>query len=207
MTRGREKKPHIGIFGRRNIGKSSFINCLADQDIAIVSEIAGTTTDPVKKSIEIQGIGPVIFVDTAGIDDSGELGNKRIAKTLKSLELIDFAILVIAANQFDKFEKDLISKFNYYKIPFIIVHNKTDVEDIRPETLVNIKENSGIEPFALSVTKNDAGKHQGLIDLIIEKMPDTAWAKPSLLGDLLNYGDIVLLITPIDIEAPEGRLI
>ena len=97
-TKGRESKPHIGIYGRRNSGKSSLINCLAGQDIAIVSDHAGTTTDPVKKSFEITGFGPVILVDTAGIDDSGELGQKRIDRTLQTLDIVDLALLVVTDN-------------------------------------------------------------------------------------------------------------
>jgi [FeFe] hydrogenase H-cluster maturation GTPase HydF len=207
MVKGKESKPHIGIFGRRNNGKSSLINLLAQQDIAIVSDVAGTTTDPVKKSIEIHGIGPVVFVDTAGIDDSGELGNKRISKTLKIIEIIDLAILVIATNQFDSFEKNLIDKFNFYKIPYIIVYNKTDLEDINQNTQKLIEEQTAAVPFPLSALQLDSSKHEALVSLIKLKMPPTAWKKASLLGDLLSYGDIVLLITPIDIEAPEGRLI
>ena len=112
MSKGKNIKPHIGIFGRRNVGKSSFINALTKLDVAIVSEIAGTTTDPVKKSMEIFGIGPAIIIDTAGIDDSGELGEKRIAKTLDVIKQIDCAILLIANNIFGEFEEMLIQKFN-----------------------------------------------------------------------------------------------
>ena len=107
MTKGRDTKPHIGIFGRRNNGKSSLINALTGQETAIVSEIAGTTTDPVKKSIEIAGLGPVILIDTAGIDDSGELGQKRIARSKEMLKVIDLAILVIAHNAGERTRKVL----------------------------------------------------------------------------------------------------
>jgi small GTP-binding protein len=110
-ARGKEAKAHIGIFGRRNVGKSSLINAITGQDIAIVSEIAGTTTDPVKKSIELHGIGPVIFIDTAGIDDSGDLGKLRIRKSMASLKLIDLAILVLAGNEFGTYEADLTKEF------------------------------------------------------------------------------------------------
>ena len=109
--KGRDAKPHIGIFGRRNNGKSSVINVLAEQDVAIVSELPGTTTDPVRKSVEITGIGPVIFIDTAGIDDTGELGSKRIEKSLEALKTVDTAILIITNNEFDFPEKDLINRF------------------------------------------------------------------------------------------------
>jgi small GTP-binding protein len=110
MTKGKESKPHIGIYGRRNNGKSSLINRLAGQDIAIVSDYAGTTTDPVKKSLEITGFGPVILIDTAGIDDEGDLGTKRIDKTLATIKTVDLAILVITHNIFGDFEKKLIEE-------------------------------------------------------------------------------------------------
>ncbi|MDP2423585.1 MAG: GTPase, partial [Bacteroidales bacterium] len=125
MVKGRDTKPHIGIFGRRNSGKSSLVNVLTGQDIAIVSKVAGTTTDPVKKSIEILGFGPVILVDTAGIDDTGELGQKRVERTHQVLKTIDVAILVISKNNFGSFEERLIDKFNKNDIPFFIVHNKS----------------------------------------------------------------------------------
>ncbi|MGD0341485.1 MAG: GTPase, partial [Bacteroidales bacterium] len=129
MSKGKESKPHIGIYGRRNNGKSSLINCLAGQDIAIVSEQAGTTTDPVKKSFEITGFGPVVLVDTAGIDDSGELGEKRVERTLRTLDLIDLALLVVTENSWGDFENDLVAKFRGHDVPFIVIHSKSDIQE------------------------------------------------------------------------------
>jgi small GTP-binding protein len=123
MSKGRESKPHIGIYGRRNNGKSSLINSLAGQDIAIVSDQAGTTTDPVKKSFEITGFGPVIFVDTAGIDDFGDLGEKRVERTVRTLEIIDLALLLVTANSWGKYEDKLVTGFNEHDIPFIVIHS------------------------------------------------------------------------------------
>src|SRR5512145_1675104 len=131
MEKGRENKPHIGIFGRRNFGKSSLINAITGQDVAIVSPQPGTTTDPVKKSIEIAGIGPVILIDTAGIDDTGELGKKRIEKTLQTINTIDAAILVVSENQYGSHEEQLIAKFNDLDVPYFIVHNKSDISLIK----------------------------------------------------------------------------
>lgn len=207
MTKGKESKLHIGIFGRRNNGKSSLINLLSGQDIAIVSDVAGTTTDPVKKSVEIHGLGPVIFVDTAGIDDTGELGNLRISKTLKALQTIDLAMLVIAENQFNKFEENLIDKFNNYKIPFLIIHNKNDVNPLNTETETQINLITGKKPIEFSTLFADDKNRSRLVSKIKQIIPKEVLKKPSLLGDLISYGDIVLLITPIDIEAPEGRMI
>ncbi|MCR4847943.1 MAG: GTP-binding protein, partial [Bacteroidales bacterium] len=119
----KDLKPHIGIYGRTNSGKSTLINKLTGQPVAIVSEQAGTTTDPVKKSIEIFGIGPVILIDTAGIDDTTNLGKQRVEKTYQTLKEIDCAILVIADNQFGEPETKLIEQFKEYDIPFIMVNN------------------------------------------------------------------------------------
>jgi len=205
MTKGKESKPHIGIYGRRNNGKSSLINRLAGQDIAIVSDYAGTTTDPVKKSFEITGFGPVILMDTAGIDDEGDLGTKRIDKTLATIKTVDLAILVITHNTFGDFEKKLIEEFKNTDTPFFIVHNKSDLQSLAENTRTKIiaQTQSDIIEFETIQAQN--------IEKIIKKIkttiPESAYTNPSLVGDLLSYGDIVLLITPIDIEAPAGRLI
>lgn len=206
MSKGRDIKPHIGIFGRRNNGKSSIINLLANQDVAIVSDVAGTTTDPVKKSIEIHGLGPAVMIDTAGIDDEGQLGEQRIQKTIKVIEQADFAILVIANNIFGNFELDLIQRFDEYDIPFIIIHNKIDIipfDKILKEKL----EKHTLHIFELQTVNRDLKQINPIIEAIRINMPETAYKRKSILGDLVSYGDIVLLITPIDVEAPEGRLI
>jgi [FeFe] hydrogenase H-cluster maturation GTPase HydF len=205
-AKGRETKPHVGIFGRRNVGKSSLINALVGQDIAIVSEIAGTTTDPVKKSIEVHGIGPIIFIDTAGIDDSGELGKLRIGKSMAALKLIDLAILVLAGNQFDSYEIELTEEFSRMDIPYIIVHNKNDIVPVTESFRHEIKMKTGHVITAYSAFYPEK-YNPDLLAILKETIPVSALKTTGLLGDLLSQGDIVLLITPIDIEAPEGRLI
>jgi [FeFe] hydrogenase H-cluster maturation GTPase HydF len=205
MAKGRESKPHIGIYGRRNNGKSSLINCLAGQDIAIVSDHAGTTTDPVKKSFEITGFGPVILVDTAGIDDSGELGQKRVDRTIRTLDIIDLALLIITNNSWGEFENDLIKKFQYHDIPYIIIHSKSDVEEPEEDFKNKVFSLTGSTLFEFS--SMDKRNYEELISLIRITLPEHSYKTPSLLGDLITYGDIVLLITPIDVEAPAGRLI
>jgi len=210
--KGLDQKPHIGIFGRRNNGKSSLINALAGQSIAIVSEVPGTTTDPVKKSMEIPGIGPAVLIDTAGIDDTGELGKKRIARSREMLRVIDLALLVITHNTFGDPENDLISSFQHQEVPFIIIHNKSDLEKARPEFKSSLEEKFqtlflefSSKPSPESETLNT--ERETLIDALRTAMPGSAWKKQTLVGDLISYGDVVLLITPIDIEAPEGRMI
>ena len=205
-AKGRDTKPHVGIFGRRNVGKSSLINALVGQDIAIVSDVAGTTTDPVKKSIEVHGLGPLIFIDTAGIDDTGELGQLRIKKSLAALKLIDLAILVLSGNRFDSFEAELVREFGVLDIPFVLVHNKSDAEPLTDTFRDEVRNLTGREITGYSALEHDKYNPE-LLRVLKETMPATALKSRGLIGDLVSQGDIVLLITPIDIEAPEGRLI
>ena len=187
----KDLKPHIGIYGRTNNGKSTLINKLTGQSIAIVSEQAGTTTDPVKKSIEIFGIGPVILIDTAGIDDTTKLGQQRMEKTYQTLKEIDCAILVLADNQFGEPETKLIEQFKEYAVPFVLVNNLFNGVVNKDAINLNIL--------------NDAP--QPIVEALKKAIPESAYKKVSMLGDLIQPGDLVLLVTPIDAEAPEGRLI
>lgn len=205
MARGKENTPHIGIYGRRNLGKSSLINVLADQDIAIVSDHAGTTTDPVKKSFEITGFGPVVLIDTAGIDDIGDLGAKRVGRSMKTIETIDLALLVIGEEKWGLFEEMIIKRFREIDLPHIIIYNKTDLSDPSEEFCADVKSKTGKVVFRFS-TLTKLG-YEGLIGLIKESIPESSLRIPTLLGDIISEGDLVLLITPIDVEAPEGRLI
>jgi [FeFe] hydrogenase H-cluster maturation GTPase HydF len=205
ISKGRESKPHIGIYGRRNSGKSSLINCLAGQEIAIVSDHAGTTTDPVRKSFEITGFGPVILVDTAGIDDSGDLGQKRVDRTVKTLETVDLALLVVTENSWGIFEEELIRNFRDHDIPFIVIHSKSDI--LEPTVEFKNKIFSITETSLLEFSSVDKRNYEELITHIRDAIPEKSYKTQTLLGDLISYGDIVILITPIDIEAPAGRLI
>ncbi len=201
----RERKPHIGIYGRRNSGKSTLINLLTEQETSIVSDTPGTTTDPVKKSVEIKGVGACVIIDTAGIDDVGELGNMRIKKTRSSLKQVDLAVLVITGNIFEKYEESLISDFKDYNIPFVIIHNKSDLFPLEKIVAKNIEQEYKVPVIDFSALKQvNSAK---LFQIVKENIPESAYIQPSLTGDLLSYGDIVLLIVPIDEEAPEGRLI
>jgi [FeFe] hydrogenase H-cluster maturation GTPase HydF len=197
-------KVHIGIFGKRNQGKSMLINALAGQNIAIVSDVPGTTTDPVKKSMEIFGIGPCVLVDTAGLDDSGEVGKKRVAKSLESLKIIDIALLLISNNQFGEDEKELIKQFNSFELPYIIVHNKADLQVLNPQC------RSQLEAYGAPVIDCSAATRQGLDELIqaiVKTTPASAYSKENLLDDIIHEGETIVLVMPQDSEAPEGRLI
>ncbi|MBR6131098.1 MAG: [Bacteroidales bacterium] len=199
--KGKENKPHIGIFGRRNNGKSSLINAITGQETAIVDASAGTTTDPVRKSIEIFGIGPAVIIDTAGIDDEGTIGQKRIQKSLEVLKSIDFAILVTTNHQCGQPERMLMDKFHEYEIPFLLVNNKTDLATgtSLPDGVTDTR--------MLEVSAKTGQGISVLLEALVEKMPPSAYISHSLLGDIIGNGDTVVLVTPIDSEAPEGRLI
>ena len=197
--------PHIALFGRRNYGKSSLINVLTGQDLAIVSDTPGTTTDPVKKSIEIHGIGPVVLVDTAGIDGVGDLGQQRINKTKQIAQQIDLAIIVLNNNVFGDEEQGLCDLMYDYGVSIVFVHNKSDLCALQDDFAQKIDNQYHTKVLPFSAVHPD--NLEELVKHLRISIPATAYQNPSLLGDLLSYGDIVLLIVPIDIEAPDGRLI
>ncbi|MCD6216421.1 [FeFe] hydrogenase H-cluster maturation GTPase HydF [bacterium] len=194
---------HIGLFGRRNVGKSSLLNALTGQEIAIVSEIPGTTTDIVKKAMELKPIGPVIFLDTAGLDDVGELGEKRIRKTLKAMDRTEIA-LVITDDGIGDYEKEILQELKKLEIPSVIVFSKIDLK----------KPDSGsiklAEELASSVVKTNALEDVGMAELrgaIVKLAPDDFMNPTSILSGIVEPGDTVVLVIPIDLEAPKGRLI
>jgi len=205
MAGGKESTPHIGIFGKRNVGKSSFINCITHQEIAIVSDVAGTTTDPVKKSYEILGFGPVIFIDTAGIDDSGTVGNKRVKKSLDVLQIINLAILLVANNNLSDYEINLINKFNELNIPYVIINNKTDIEKPTKEFIAQVFKISEHQLLEFSSLNNS--NVESILNEIKKAIPNSSLKISKLLKGYINKNDFVVLITPIDSEAPEGRMI
>lgn len=196
---------HIGIFGRRNTGKSTLINWLTGQDISIVSPLPGTTTDPVKKSLEIPGIGPVVLIDTAGIDDLGELGSQRIRRSQEVISKVDCALLLIAGNQFGEYEVQLINQFAAMDVPYLILHNKKDIAKIAAITQTVIGQHSTAEIIDLH-TGDDSYRGR-VVEAMKRVIPQAALLHRSLIGDLVTPQQIVLMITPIDSEAPEGRLI
>ncbi len=173
--------------------------------MAIVSSEPGTTTDPVKKSMEITGIGPVVLIDTAGTDDTGELGKKRVGRTREIFRHIDLGILVLAENQFNEVEELIIQQLNKWEVPYLVVHNKSDLQPVGDPLRNSILESTGHQ--ILDFSSLHPYNLEELIDLIRSTIPETAYLSKSLVGDIISQGDLILLITPIDEEAPEGRLI
>lgn len=189
---------HIGFFGRRNAGKSSLVNAVTGQSIALVSDIAGTTTDPVYKAMELLPLGPVMIIDTAGLDDEGELGQLRIKRTNNVLNKTDIAVLTVSASEgLTDFDRELLKKIQKKQIPFIVAYNKADL---------GIGENVEITENSITVSAK-TGENINELKERIGKLAITDDTKLKLVGDLLKPSDIVVLVIPIDSSAPKGRLI
>jgi len=191
------ERPHIAFFGMRNAGKSSVVNAVTGQELSIVSEIKGTTTDPVKKAMELFPLGPVVIIDTPGLDDEGKLGEQRVRKALDILKKTDIAVLVVDVTRgVEKLDAELIAEFEKRSLPYFVIYNKSDLlkGDISlkgNELLVSALTGDGVE--SLKNALGSAVKQSG--------------SKSQLVADLLEQGDIVLLVIPIDESAPKGRLI
>lgn len=188
---------HIGFFGLRNAGKSSVVNAVTGQELSLVSDVKGTTTDPVKKAMELLPLGPVVIIDTPGIDDVGELGEMRVKKARQALNMTDIAVLVTEAeDELTVAENELLKLFKDKSIPFIIAYNKSDLREATPSPDENIiyvsaKENAGIN------------KLKEMIGGLLK----TAENNKRIVGDLIKKNDVVVLVVPIDKAAPKGRLI
>lgn len=195
---------HIGIFGKRNTGKSSILNSLTNQYVSIVSESAGTTTDPVEKPMELLPLGPVLFIDTAGIDDFGHLGEKRVAKTMSVFDRTDLGMIVSNFNDWNDYEQQIMNEFTDRAIPFIVVFNKSDlfVENID----ITTKLTSDKIKFTETSVLNGTGFTE-LRQLLLRSAPEDFIDRPGILSDLVGPGEAAVLVIPIDKEAPKGRLI
>ncbi len=188
---------HISFFGLRNAGKSSIVNAITNQELALVSDVKGTTTDPVKKAMELLPIGPVVIVDTPGIDDEGELGQMRVKKALQALNYTDIAVLVVDATVgMGDMEKGLVDRFNDKNIPYVIVYNKSDLIHQIPENSEDVVYASALTGWGIEELKNR-----------IASLNKTDGEKKRIVADLIERGDVVVLVTPIDESAPKGRLI
>ena len=199
----RSNRMHIGIFGKRNTGKSTLINALTNQSISLVSDIAGTTTDPVYKSMEIHGIGPCVFIDTPGFDDVGEIGMLRISQTKKAIDKTDIALVLFCEEVSDK-EINWVENLNEKHIPVITVINKTDSISNTDVIRKSIEEKCKLSPILVSAL-NKSGI-AAIKEELIRSLPEDYESK-SITVNLVNEGDIVLLVMPQDIQAPKGRLI
>jgi len=195
---------HIGIFGRRNTGKSTLMNALIGQSISIVSEQPGTTTDPVEKTFELAPLGPVVFIDTAGFDDEGTLGELRVKKTREVLERVDIGLVVAGPEGLGSFEQQLVATLREAQTPLVVVFNKADLAALPADQVAQLAREE-IESVAISAAQLTG------IDRLREapsrQAPEACIEDPRLVGDLIGPGDLVVLVVPIDLGAPKGRLI
>lgn len=195
---------HIGLFGRRNVGKSSLLNALTRQNVSIVSDTAGTTTDPVEKPMEMLPVGPVLFIDTAGIDDVGALGEMRVQKTRQVFDRTDVGIIVSVAGDWGEFEEAILAELRERKIPSIVVFNKTDV------ARTDVVQESRLRELQIPCIETSASRGEGILELreaLITLAPEEFINAPAIIGDLVPSGELAVLVIPIDLEAPKGRLI
>ena len=195
---------HIGLFGRRNAGKSSLLNALTRQQVSIVSDIAGTTTDPVEKPMELLPLGPVLFIDTAGIDDVGALGELRLQKTRQVLDRTDLGIVVADAGQWGPFEDAILGELHSRHVPAVVVFNKADLA--KPQAAVI----DSLQAAKTSWVETVATDGHGIAELreaIIRAVPEEFLNPPAIVADLVPPGEMAVLVVPIDLEAPKGRLI
>lgn len=194
---------HIGLFGRRNVGKSALLNAVTRQQVSIVSDQAGTTTDPVEKPMELLPLGPVVFIDTAGIDDVGDLGRLRIGKTKQVFDRTDLGVL-ISDGPWGRFEEQILTELTERNVPAIAVFNKTDLQQPEADILANL------ERKKIPVVKTAAVSNEGIADFrqaLLDCTPADFIDNPLIAGDLVGPGGIAVLVVPIDKEAPKGRLI
>ncbi len=195
---------HIGLFGRRNVGKSSLLNALTRQTVSIVSNVAGTTTDAVEKPMELLPIGPVLFIDTAGIDDVGDLGELRVQKTRQIFDRADIGLLIAETGVWGEFEEAILCALRERQTPVVVVFNKTDLQSPDPTHTAALDERD-IPWVATAAEQGD-----GVLDLrqaLIRTVPDEFINPPTIVGDLVPPGEMAMLVVPIDMEAPKGRLI
>ena len=195
---------HIGLFGRRNAGKSSILNAITRQEVSIVSEVAGTTTDPVEKPMELLPVGPVLYIDTAGVDDVGALGQMRVEKTRQVLDRTDLGLVVVDAGQWGEFEQAILGQLRERQIPAIVVLNKSDLAP-PPAAVVEDLKTQHI-PYVGTVANRGQGIAQ-LREALVRNAPEQFLHTPPIAADLVPPGELAILVVPIDLEAPKGRLI
>ncbi len=203
MDAPRGMRLHIGLFGRRNVGKSSLLNAITRQEVSIVSDFAGTTTDPVEKPMELLPLGPVLFIDTAGIDDVGALGELRAKRTMQVFDRTDLGVLVTEAGTWGEYEDAILDEFLARKTPVVVVFNKVDLDE-HPAPVPRLQE------LKITPVLTAAHERRGILDFrqaLLDAAPPDFIDNPTILGDLVSSGELAVLVVPIDKEAPRGRLI
>jgi [FeFe] hydrogenase H-cluster maturation GTPase HydF len=204
QTTPKSMRLHIGLFGRRNVGKSSLLNAITRQQVSIVSDHAGTTTDPVEKPMELLPLGPVLFIDTAGVDDTGALGALRVEKTRTVFDRTDLGVIVTEPDGWGAFEEELLAELKWRETPVVVAFNKCDLGQ-PPAALVD-----GLKEKNVAVVRTVACEGAGVLDFrqaLLDSAPADFIETPAILADLVGPGEMAVLVVPIDKEAPRGRLI
>lgn len=199
-----EVRAHIGLYGRTNVGKSALLNAPTGQQASIVSTQAGTTTDPVRKATEIKGVGPAVFIDTAGFSDSSALGEARLAATVDTMRQVDLALLLFTADGWDATEREIFAQLRGAKTPILLVVTKSDIAQLSEELRLRLKELQAGDPIEVS-SISGVGIEE-LLGAIAKQLSDLVQPR-GMLDGLVEKGDVVLLVAPIDEAAPKGRLI
>lgn len=195
---------HIGLFGRRNVGKSSLLNAITRQQVSIVSDFAGTTTDPVEKPMELLPLGPVLFIDTAGLDDVGVLGELRTERTRTVFDRVDLGVIVCEAGHWQPFEEGILAELQERDVPVVVVFNKSDIAEPPPDLVEMLTKRN------VRVLSTAADRGLGILEFrqaLLDAAPADFLENPAILSDLVGPGEIAVLVVPIDKEAPKGRLI
>lgn len=203
------ERVHIGFFGVRNAGKSSLVNAVTNQDLAVVSNVAGTTTDPVRKAMELLPLGPVLVIDTPGIDDTGDLGGLRVQKALRTLDSVDVAVLVVDSTKgLTPADRELIGAFEQKNTPYVVAWSKCDLHACDDVERMLVADEGGEGPGHSQVlTSSATGEGVDALKAALASVRRNAAPQKQLVGDLLEPGDVVVLVIPIDSAAPKGRLI
>lgn len=207
MNRGKENKPHVGFYGRGNTGKSSFVNFLTGADVSIVSDIAGTTTDPVKKSIEILDFSPVIMIDTAGFNDVSDLGESRAAKSIETLMSVDLAIMLFSHNRWGGDESRFMKEIIRNGVPYLLIHNRFGTEKLRDSLRQRLEEEYKTDIIEIDIYKGGEESRNKIFGAIKRSLPDYSYIVSSMFGDQIEKGDLVFLVCPVDSETPSGRIV
>ncbi len=208
QTTPKSLRIHIGIFGRTNVGKSSFLNMIAGQDVAITSSVPGTTTDVVEKSMELLPVGPVVFLDTAGVDDTSELGVLRIKKTSAAMDRSEVVVVVTEPQVWGAFETQIADDANAKKLPVIVVVNKVDTDEVSKVWLDIVKKTTDRIIMCSSVGSMNRERYVSRFKAeLMSALPEERLTDPALISDLIHPGGLAVLIVPIDLQAPKGRLI
>ncbi|MFA7691745.1 MAG: [FeFe] hydrogenase H-cluster maturation GTPase HydF [Candidatus Hydrogenedentales bacterium] len=197
---------HIGLFGRRNVGKSSLLNGITGQQVSIVSEYAGTTTDPVEKAMELLPLGPVLFIDTAGLDDIGALGQLRSDRSRSVFDRVDVGVIVCAAGEWQDFEKELLKELHSRQVPVVVVFNKCDTAEPSAQLVGALIDEDNVQRVVMATLTEGKGLPE-FRQAILDVAPADYVEQPSLLGDLVGADELAVLVVPLDKEAPKGRLI